>query len=219
MQVLYGDHQRQYTILSKKKYVSSCIWWVGASFQWLRARGIIKDVTIYRILTPISAFSQSPYFRGAKSWIGLTNITWTSGLLLSQYQVGSNVYRPSTFLYHYILWTFHASYTSVTLTFLLIYVIVNLVSGGLLYVAGSAEPYCITASGEYFGAHPQTKFSDAFALSWMTLTTVVCIRLRLISWLYQSYFISIFCREPYMMISLPFLMMTGLWNDVHLHLK
>ncbi|KAL3757018.1 hypothetical protein ACHAWU_005504 [Discostella pseudostelligera] len=109
----YGDHQRQYTILSKKKY------------------------------------SQGNYPR-----------------------FGSNVYRPSTFLYHYILWTFHASYTSVTLTFLLIYVIVNLVSGGLLYVAGSAEPYCITASGEYFGAHPQTKFSDAFALSWMTLTTV-----------------------------------------------
>jgi hypothetical protein len=90
-------------------------------------------------------------------------------------QVSSNVYRPSTFLYRYILWTFQASYTSVTLTFLLIYVIVNLVFGGLLYVAGTAEPYCITASGEYFGAHPQTKFSDAFALSWMTFTTVVRI--------------------------------------------
>ena len=51
--------------------------------------------------------------------------------------------------------------------------IVNLIFGGLLYAAGSHEPYCITASGEHFGAHPQTKFSDAFALSWTTFTTVV----------------------------------------------
>jgi hypothetical protein len=40
-------------------------------------------------------------------------------------------------------------------------------------VAGSHEPYCITASGEHFGANPHTKFSDAYALSWTTFTTVV----------------------------------------------
>lgn len=39
-------------------------------------------------------------------------------------------------------------------------------------MAGEAEPNCIVATGESFGANPHTKFSDAFALSWTTFTTV-----------------------------------------------
>ena len=39
-------------------------------------------------------------------------------------------------------------------------------------IAGDAEPNCIMMAGEPFGTTPHTKFSDAFALSWTTFTTV-----------------------------------------------
>lgn len=86
--------------------------------------------------------------------------------------VDNAAYRPSTFLYRYIDWTFTASFTGVFFTFLFIYCALCLIFGGLLLVAGNAEPNCIVASGEPFGATPNTKFSDAFALSWTTFTTV-----------------------------------------------
>ena len=38
--------------------------------------------------------------------------------------------------------------------------------------AGGAQPNCIVASSAPFGSTPHTKFSDAFALSWTTFTTV-----------------------------------------------
>ena len=173
----YGDHQRQYTILSKKKYVSSCIYCCNvASFHWAIARGIIEGWNHFPLSHPHLCFPPIPVFQGSKilNWFDEHHMN-IMDFCCHNIQVDSNVYRPSTFLYRYILWTFSASYTSVTLTFLLIYVTVNLVFGGLLYVAGTAEPYCITASGEQFGANPQTKFSDAFALSWTTFTTVVRI--------------------------------------------
>ncbi len=152
----YGHHHKQYTILAKKKYVS--------------------------VLLLCNLFAESGYYSppyppihqrsNILNWLDEHHMNIIDSCCHS-IKVDNNVYRPSTFLYRYILWTFNASYTSVTLTFLFIYVVVNLVFAGLLYVAGSHEPYCITASGEHFGAHPQTKFSDAFALSWTTFTTVV----------------------------------------------
>lgn len=87
-------------------------------------------------------------------------------------EVDNNVYRPSTILYRYIDWTFTASFTAVFLTFLFFFCALCLIFGGLLLVAGRAEPNCIVASGESFGATPHTEFSDAFALSWTTFTTV-----------------------------------------------
>ena len=86
-------------------------------------------------------------------------------------EVDNNVYRPSTLLFTYIEWTFTASFTSVFLTFLFIYSALCLIFGGFLLVAGNAEPNCIVTSGAPFGETP-TKFSDAFALSWTTFTTV-----------------------------------------------
>jgi hypothetical protein len=86
--------------------------------------------------------------------------------------VDVNVYKPSQFLYRYIHWTFAASFFSVFLSFLLIYTAFNLVFGGLLMIAGDAEPNCIMMAGEPYGTTPHTKFSDAFALSWTTFTTV-----------------------------------------------
>lgn len=86
--------------------------------------------------------------------------------------VDINVYKPSQFLYSYIHWTFGASFFSVFVSFLFIYTVFNLVFGGLLMIAGDAEPNCIMMAGEPFGTTPHTKFSDAFALSWTTFTTV-----------------------------------------------
>jgi len=87
--------------------------------------------------------------------------------------VDTHFYRPAALLYYYIDWTFGVGFTSVFLTFLIIYLVLCLLFGGLLLVAGNAEPHCIVASGESFGAStPDTKFSDAFALSWTTFTTV-----------------------------------------------
>jgi hypothetical protein len=40
-------------------------------------------------------------------------------------------------------------------------------------IAGDAEPNCIMMAGEPYGTTPDTKFSDAFALSWTTFSTVV----------------------------------------------
>ena len=152
----YNHHHKQYTILAKKKYVSIMI---------------IMDHWICRArisLTPFPIKQRSNIL----NWFDEHHMNIIDSCCHSV-KVDNNVYRPSTYLYRYILWTFNASYASVTLTFLLIYVVVNLVFGCLLYVAGSHEPYCITASGEHFGAHPQTKFIDAYSLSWTTFTTVV----------------------------------------------
>ena len=142
----------------------------------LESQGNYRRCNYLPLRHPHLCFFPIPVFQGSKilNWFDEHHMN-IMDFCCHNIQVGSNVYRPSTFLYRYILWTFSASYTSVTLTFLLIYVTVNLVFGGLLYVAGTAEPYCITASGEQFGANPQTKFSDAFALSWTTFTTVVRI--------------------------------------------
>jgi len=90
-------------------------------------------------------------------------------------EVDNNVYRPSTSLYRYIDWTFTATFTSVFVSFLMIYLVLCVLFGALLLWAGNAEPDCIVASGEPFGKseNPNTAWSDAFALSWTTFTTVV----------------------------------------------
>ena len=64
--------------------------------------------------------------------------------------------------------TFTASFTAVFLTFLFFFCAVCLIFGGVLLVAGRAEPNCIVASGESFGPTPHTEFSDAFGLSLTT---------------------------------------------------
>eukprot|EP00584_Thalassiosira_punctigera_P007346 CAMPEP_0172539204 /NCGR_PEP_ID=MMETSP1067-20121228/10462_1 /TAXON_ID=265564 ORGANISM="Thalassiosira punctigera, Strain Tpunct2005C2" /NCGR_SAMPLE_ID=MMETSP1067 /ASSEMBLY_ACC=CAM_ASM_000444 /LENGTH=669 /DNA_ID=CAMNT_0013324853 /DNA_START=106 /DNA_END=2115 /DNA_ORIENTATION=+ len=89
-------------------------------------------------------------------------------------EVDNNVYRPSASLYRYIDWTFTASFTNVFISFLIFYFVLCLVFGGLLMAAGQAEPNCIVASGVAFGKSeiPHTAWSDAFALSWTTFTTV-----------------------------------------------
>ena len=58
------------------------------------------------------------------------------------------------------------------MTFLIYYFVITLLFGIFLYVAGEAQPECITSGGEHFGSNPSTKFNDAYHLSWTTFTTV-----------------------------------------------
>ena len=57
------------------------------------------------------------------------------------------------------------------LTFMLIYMAFMLIFACFLWIAGNAQPACIVAAGEN-DTDDATLFSDAFALSWTTFTTV-----------------------------------------------
>lgn len=85
--------------------------------------------------------------------------------------VDQHLYKPSSFMFHYINWTFRASFTAVFMSFLVIFYAINLFFAWLLLEAGINQPECIIVSGDHFGT-TDTKFSDAFALSWTTFTTV-----------------------------------------------
>jgi len=62
----------------------------------------------------------------------------------------------------------------VFVTFLVIYMVVMVIFAWFLLLAGNAQPACIVAAGSPFGETESdaTRFSDAFALSWTTFTTV-----------------------------------------------
>jgi len=92
-----------------------------------------------------------------------------------QYNPDAHNYRPGRFLFRYIIWTFTGTWSEVILTFLVIYFAVMLIFALFLLIAGNAHPACIVAAGEPFGTNADahsTRFSDAFALSWTTFTTV-----------------------------------------------
>jgi len=84
-------------------------------------------------------------------------------------------YRPGHLLFMYINWTFTGMWSEVILTFMIIYFVLMLIFTLFLWVAGNAQPACIVAAGAPFGdndTEDATRFSDAFALSWTTFTTV-----------------------------------------------
>ena len=82
-------------------------------------------------------------------------------------------YQPSRLLYRYVSWTFYNSFFEVFFSFLIIFMLLCLIFAVFLYATGKRKPECIVVSGEPFGTNPDTMFNDAFALSWMTFTTVV----------------------------------------------
>jgi len=58
---------------------------------------------------------------------------------------------------------------------MVIYMVVMVLFAWFLMLAGNAQPACIVAAGSPFGesdTEDATRFSDAFALSWTTFTTV-----------------------------------------------
>jgi hypothetical protein len=86
-----------------------------------------------------------------------------------------NGYKPQKFVYKYLCWTFYSSFLAVFVSFLAIFLLLCLVFAGFLFLAGNSAPECIQVSTQDFGTNPETRFNDAFALSWTTFTTVVCI--------------------------------------------
>ena len=86
--------------------------------------------------------------------------------------VDSHSYRPDGVIKTYIYWTFYSSFLAVFLSFFAIFVAICLLFAALYLAAGTAHPECIIVSGHEFGANPMSKYSDAFALSWTTFTTV-----------------------------------------------
>jgi len=95
------------------------------------------------------------------------------GVELSGHDAASAyVYHPSKPLAKYINWTFNTSFTAVFLTFFLLFFIFCLIFACLLALAGEFTPECLIVSSEPYGTNPNSKFSDAFAMSWTTFTTV-----------------------------------------------
>ena len=86
--------------------------------------------------------------------------------------VDSHSYRPDSVIKTYIYWAFYSSFLAVFLSFLAIFVAICLLFAALYLAAGTVHPECIIVSGQEFGANPMSKYSDAFALSWTTFTTV-----------------------------------------------
>mmetsp|Transcript_8269 Transcript_8269/g.15478 ORF Transcript_8269/g.15478 Transcript_8269/m.15478 type:complete len:546 (-) Transcript_8269:135-1772(-) len=106
------------------------------------------------------------------------HVTWASrlcasfGIELNLNNVDTHLYRPSKPLAVYINWTFYASFTAVFFSFLVIFFVLCLLFAGFLALAGHFHPDCMVVSGDPYGTNPASKFSDAFAMSWTTFTTV-----------------------------------------------
>jgi len=106
------------------------------------------------------------------------HVTWASrfvgsfGIELNLNDVDTHLYKPSKPLAYYINWTFYASFTAVFFSFLVIFFLFCLLFAGFFALAGHMYPDCIVVSGAPYGTNPESKFSDAFAMSWTTFTTV-----------------------------------------------
>jgi hypothetical protein len=109
------------------------------------------------------------------NWMDRMQFPFMNCCAHEHYNPDAHNYRPGRILFRYINWTFTGTWSEVILTFLMIYFAVMLIFAFFLWIAGNAQPACIVAAGEPFGANSDvdaTRFSDAFALSWTTFTTV-----------------------------------------------
>lgn len=104
---------------------------------------------------------------------------WGMGLLRSfgievgsEDNVDSHSYRPDRFIRMYLYWAFQSTFGVVFLSFLAIFVVICMFFAALYLAAGTMTPECIIVSSQEFGANPMSMYSDAFALSWTTFTTV-----------------------------------------------
>ena len=103
------------------------------------------------------------------------NCPFVNSCACEGYNPDAHNYRPGQLLFSYINWTFTGMWSEVVLTFVFIYFVVMLIFAFFLWIAGNAQPACIVAAGAPFGdndTEDATRFSDAFALSWTTFTTV-----------------------------------------------
>jgi hypothetical protein len=151
-------HQRQFTIAKKQNSVRC---------------GIISSCyhdSFYLLFCCKSTLK--PYGRFTYP---LAVISHVFGLQLSKQlrqNTDKHLYKPSKHLYAYVSWTFYHSFLEVFFSFLAIFVVLCVIFALFLLWAANRAPECIVVSGEQFGTNPDTKFYDAFALSWTTFTTV-----------------------------------------------
>mmetsp|Transcript_29439 Transcript_29439/g.62539 ORF Transcript_29439/g.62539 Transcript_29439/m.62539 type:complete len:553 (-) Transcript_29439:137-1795(-) len=116
-------------------------------------------------------YTISKMHKDRSTWMG--RFCRSFGIKLMEHEdVDSHLYRPSKSLAGYITWTFYASFSAVFLSFLVIFIVFSLVFAGFYALAGEFVPECIVVSGMPYGSNPESKFGDAFALSWTTFTTV-----------------------------------------------
>lgn len=159
-----GKHGgKQFTIKPTKKYVSAFV--------------VLLSIDIASKCVSKRATPSCSFYHNLIHLLAQNNpiLNWIDANHLNIFDHATNVdqhlYKPSSFMFHYINWTFRASFTAVFMSFLVIFYVINLFFAWLLYEAGMNQPECIIVSGDHFGT-TDTKFSDAFALSWTTFTTV-----------------------------------------------
>ncbi|KAL7493482.1 hypothetical protein ACHAWT_006030 [Skeletonema menzelii] len=139
------------------------------NFQaWVKNTTSKKSIKQYTI-KPRKRFESS-----ILNWMSRMNCPFVNSCSYDRNPDAHN-YRPGQFLFWYINWTFTGIWSEVVLTFVFIYFVVMLIFAFFLWIAGNAQPACIVAAGAPFGdnnTEDATRFSDAFALSWTTFTTV-----------------------------------------------
>lgn len=82
--------------------------------------------------------------------------------------------RPNELVIRYLNWTFRASFFAVIFSGALAFFGLNLFFALLIWWSGKNRPSCIYDNGAVFGT-TSASFSDAFALSWTTFSTAVCL--------------------------------------------
>ncbi|KAL7507628.1 hypothetical protein ACHAXN_004774 [Cyclotella atomus] len=131
-----------------------------------------ESIKMHQRQFTIAKKQNSPYGRFTYP---LAVISHVFGLQLSKQlrqNTDKHLYKPSKHLYAYVSWTFYHSFLEVFFSFLAIFVVLCVIFALFLLWAANRAPECIVVSGEQFGTNPDTKFYDAFALSWTTFTTV-----------------------------------------------
>ena len=78
------------------------------------------------------------------------------------------------FLTSYLRWTFRTSFTMLLLLSAACFLLLSCAFAIAIHVVGIFQPMCIYVGGEDYNTAGH-QFLDAFALSWTTLSTVVCV--------------------------------------------
>lgn len=81
---------------------------------------------------------------------------------------------PNRWVTTYLNWTFRASFFKVLFSAALGFYALTLFFALLIFASGTNHPRCVHVNGKDFGqSGPGDRFSDAYALSWTTFSTVV----------------------------------------------
>jgi hypothetical protein len=95
-------------------------------------------------------------------------------------------YDPNTALTKYLYWSFRTSFLFLFLSSAVSFFFMICLFAGLIAWAGRNNPQCIQMPlGDFYGG--DTRYKDAFSLSWTTFTTVVRIPTKDQTYLHCKY--------------------------------